>query len=252
MRLDRHVILGALILAVITAPLWMAAYVYIAGETVEGVVTRRHEAFEMSDGDAYRHELRIYYQFQPPGAARPRTGEHPVDGALFHRLRPGSRVAIRYTTLPVVEGVIGIGSFLADSTWASRTPGEMYSGSLYEGVAALIAYAWLVFVAYRINFHRIPVFVAESAGRAFFEGIIGLFFFPGHWQIIGYLFIDDFLDFVQLLAGNLFGVRKIEAGALGGNVTAALHHVFAQHVLQSLIHQVGGGVQLDDFGTVVG
>jgi len=101
-----------------------------------------------------------------------------VDGALFHRLRPGSRVAIRYTTLPVVEGVIGIGSFLADSTWASRTPGEMYSGSLYEGVAALIAYAWLAFVAYRKQSGPLA-WIAALLGGALVSSLgLGLFVFP--------------------------------------------------------------------------
>jgi hypothetical protein len=145
----RDVTVAVVVLAVFTSPFWLAAYVETTGRIIEGVVTSKHEAIEMPGDDRWQHVFRVAYRYRPTGAAFPKTGEHPVDAALFHRLHAGSRVAVRYTEFPLLSAMQGVGSYLADSTWCSR---KSFDGDtwirLAEGAGVVIA-ALLGFAAFR-------------------------------------------------------------------------------------------------------
>jgi hypothetical protein len=64
--------------------------------------------------------------------------------------------------------------------------------------------------------------------------------------------VDQLFHFADLLGGQRRVVRKVETGAVSGDLRALLLHVVAQHFAQRLVHQVGGAVVAHGLGAHVG
>ncbi len=67
-----------------------------------------------------------------------------------------------------------------------------------------------------------------------------------------HLGVHQLFHFADLLGGQRRVVRKVEAGAVSGDLRALLLHMVAQHFAQRLVHQVGGAVVAHGLGAQFG
>jgi hypothetical protein len=180
----RDAITAAVVVIVLAFGVWLKVAVDITGTVVSGEVVGKHEAIEMPLSDTWRQVFEISYRYRPLGASSPATGRHPVDVALYERLRVGSPVNVRYVQLPLVGRAFGFDSALADSSWWSRAPSASESERELVEAMALVMAAWLGFVAYRRN-SRPLVVVAVTAGAtvACSVMLLGFLVFPALFWI---------------------------------------------------------------------
>jgi hypothetical protein len=180
----RDAITAAVILMVLAFCVWLKIAVDVTGTVVSGEVVGKREAIAMPLSDTWRHVFEISYRYRPLGASIPATGRHPVDVALYERLRVGSPVNVRYVQLPLVGRAFGLDSALADSSWWSRMPSASESErELVEAISIVIA-ALLGFMAYRRH-SRPLVVVAVTVGAAVASSVmlLGFLVFPALFLI---------------------------------------------------------------------
>jgi hypothetical protein len=172
----RDAIVIVVVLAALTAGLWLRIGPDIGGTTVVGEVIGKHEAIEMPLDDTWRHLFEISYRFQPDGARFPTTGHHPVDVALYDRLRVGSAVNVRYRRVPVIGA---LDSALEETSWWSRTPSASESARELVEVIAFCAAAALGGIAYRRR-SRLLTLVAVTVGAIVASSVLllGFLIFP--------------------------------------------------------------------------
>lgn len=118
---------------------WAIATVYadLAGNVVQGEVIAKREAFLFPGADSWDHLFEISYRYRPIDSAWPETGAHRVDRALFRRLQVGSSVSVRYIPWRLLRSVVGVGSFVAESSAWSRIGFESLVSRGLAGVANL-------------------------------------------------------------------------------------------------------------------
>jgi len=151
----------------------------MGGTLVPGEVTAKRERIEMPLEDTWRHVYEVSFRYQAPGAHQPGHSTHPVDVALYDRLRVGSRISVHYRRLPIVAAIFGPETALAASTWWSRMPLPSESPrELIELFAGSLA-AVLGFVAYRRD-SRVLGLVATTIAVSFAASVLllGFVLFP--------------------------------------------------------------------------
>lgn len=171
----RDVLVVTVVALLLATGLFLRIGPSIGGTTVAGIVIGKREAIQMPLGDTWRRVFEISYRYQPTDAAHSTDGRHPVDVALYDRLRVGSTVSVRYRRLPV----FGIDSALAESSWWSRTPSASESGRELEEFIALCAAGVLGWIAYRRSSRPLG-FIAGTLGAtvACAVFLIGFLVFP--------------------------------------------------------------------------
>src|SRR5437016_3453287 len=117
MKTVRNIVLGLLLIPLAIDIYWKVGN---SGTVADGEVTEKREAFEMPGGEAWRHVYEISYRYRPAGASYPTTGKDPVDASMYHRLRVGSRIPIRYKPQTFFGTPFGFQSHLDGSTFLSR------------------------------------------------------------------------------------------------------------------------------------
>jgi hypothetical protein len=180
MKTWRYYIVAFVVILALGVVPWAIATAYM-NETAEGTVIAKREAFVMPGGDSWEHVFEITYRFRTPDSPYPETAAHKVAPALYRRLQIGSTVRVRYSPLRLLRSMVGVGSFLADSSWLSRVGYE--SGDVHEfaelggiGVAVLMAVA-----AYKRKSKLLGVAAAVIGGvcvPVFLLAVTGFFLFP--------------------------------------------------------------------------
>src|SRR5437773_3658881 len=114
----KRVIVTLIVITAVAVLPWaiMTAYMNSADIVVDGKVTEKREAFVMPGSDSWNHIFEVTYQYQPLDSPYPQTAGHPVDPSLYHRLRVGSAVQVRYSPSRLLRPMEGVGSFLAGSS----------------------------------------------------------------------------------------------------------------------------------------
>lgn len=155
------------------------AYMQIAGQVVEGKATAKCEAILMPGGDSWDHLFEITYSYRPLDSSYPEIAKHRVDSALYRRTQVGSAVPVRYSPLRVIRGVVGMGSFLDESSLFSRLGVDLFTAHHLIVISivsvgfltALFAYgkksgrlgllaAWIVVMPAPVLFLAITAFIA--------------------------------------------------------------------------------------------
>ena len=147
--MNRTVVALVVMLALGMSP-WLIGTVYVnsAGVVVEGRVIEKREAILLPGGDAWAHIFEISYQYQPLDSAYPETGSHRVDSSLYRRLQVGSTVRVRYSPSKLLRPMVGVGSFLADTSPLSRLRYRSGSVSMPAELAGVFVAVLVTLVAY--------------------------------------------------------------------------------------------------------
>lgn len=149
------------ILALAVSPWVIAmAYMQMAGQVVEGKVTGKREAIVMPGGDSWDHLFEITYKYQPHDSTYPETATHRVDPVLYRQAQIDSTVLVRYSPLRIMRWVVGLGSFLDESSLLSRLGLDLFTAR-YLVVISIVSIGLLTALfAYRKKSGRLGLLAA--------------------------------------------------------------------------------------------
>jgi hypothetical protein len=158
------------------------AYMQISGQVVEGKVTGKREAILMPGGDSWDHLFEITYTYQPFDSGYPETAKHRVDPTLYRGTPVGSAVQVRYSPLRMLRPVVGMGSFLDESSLLSRLGIDLFTAPRLI-VIAIISMGWLIAMfAYSkksVFLGLLAAWVAAIPAPLLFLAITAFIVFPG-------------------------------------------------------------------------
>ena len=101
-------------------------------------------------------------------------------------------------------------------------------------------------VAHLHHAHHIAVLLAEHGHSALLLGLLNGEHLGDDGVAVENSVVDQLVHLGQLLGGDALEVGEVEADAVGLHQRACLVHVVAQHLFQSGVQQVGGGVGTAD------
>jgi hypothetical protein len=178
------------------------AYMHLAGQVVEGKVIGKHEAILLPGGDSWDHVFEITYSYRPVDSSYPETAKHRVDSHLYRRTKIGSAVRVRYSPLRMLWPVVGLGSFLDESSLLSRLGLELFTTRHIAAVATILVGLSIALFAYRRKSVRLGIIAAWITlipAPAPFLAITAFVVFPmlfWSWQhnkrgVYGWLFLGS-------------------------------------------------------------
>src|SRR6202790_5884893 len=92
----------------------------------------------------------------------------------------------------------------------------------------------------------VAVFLAEQSARAGSDGVVAAEKARNDRCILQHEIVGDIFDALYFLAAHGFGVRKIEAQAVGRDQRALLRYVIAEDLPQGFVEKMRRGMILAD------
>ncbi|GEM_PF-4696848 len=144
---------------------WAIAMLYmqVAGQVVEGKVIAKREAILLPGGDSWDHVFEVTYRYQPSDSYHPEIAKHRVDAALYRRAKIGDSVTVRYSSLRMLRPVVGLGSFLDESSLLSRLGIELLTPGHLAAIATILVGSLIALFAHTARSVRWGVIAAWIA-----------------------------------------------------------------------------------------
>jgi hypothetical protein len=170
------------ILALAISP-WVIgmAYLHLAGHVVEGKVIGKREAILLPGGDSWDHVLEVTYRYQPSDSNHPEIAKHRVDAPLYRRTKIGDSVSVRYSQLRMLRPVVGVGSFLDESSLLSRLGIELFTPRHLASIATIVVGSLIALFAYKrrnVGLGIIAVWIVLVTAPVPFLAVTAFIIFP--------------------------------------------------------------------------